>query len=262
MADTTSKTEVEPRALGTARGRESGSSDPRAVPSGGGAAYPVDLRQPPLLPGFEQAERLPSWRRQRGGRAAGPSGATRPRPVPARRAPRCPPRARRWWPGDAERGRPRHLPWNLLLSATDIVCAGLPPARGFAATERDEGEGRAPDRSSGGVWRPDREAEEGRGGRTLPSLPPARLRSRPPLPPPRRGHQRGYYAGREARAGPSAGGRGKCTAGPAVSPSFSARARASASPRAELTSTSGCEAQTRFLRRLTPYCRLCAVLPG
>lgn len=49
----------------------------------GGAAYPVDLRQPPLLPGFEQAERFPSCGRQRGGgEARRPPGPRDPSELP------------------------------------------------------------------------------------------------------------------------------------------------------------------------------------
>lgn len=55
----------------------------------GRRAYPVDLGQPPLLPGFEQAERLPSCRRQRGGPGSWGGG------VSPGRAPRTPPSRRR-----------------------------------------------------------------------------------------------------------------------------------------------------------------------
>lgn len=49
---------------------------PASCPGGGAGArtYPVDLGQPPLLPGLEHAERLPPWR-DKGAREAGARGA-------------------------------------------------------------------------------------------------------------------------------------------------------------------------------------------
>lgn len=190
-------------------------------------AYPVDLGQPPLLPGFEQTEGFPSWRRQRGGRGSrGVSlRAARPRPAPTPRAPQTPPSAPRAQvaggghraraggvaearaggqgagQGRGPAGAPRCLPWNLLLSATDMVSTRLPPARGFAAASEGRGGG-------AGAWSElaQRVAAGPRGGgmaRAAGHSPPPSLPARPaplPLPSaPRRRHQSGYYAGRRAR---------------------------------------------------------------
>ena len=207
----------DPRSAGSFR------ADSQAALGGGGAgkekaaarAYPVDLGQPPLLPGFEQTERFPSWRRQRGGRGSGGlPRAARPRPAPASRARQTPPTApcaqvagggHRVWAGARDSvgtawGQ-RRLPWNLLLSATDMVSTGLPPARGFATAARTRRRGGRLVRARAACGGGTAGRRDGAGGRTLPSLPPlpARLPS-PPLPAAR--HQSGYYAGRRARRRP------------------------------------------------------------
>ena len=149
--------------LASCPGRQRGAGKAKAA----ALAYPVDLGQPPLLPGFEQTEGFPSWRRQRGGRGSrgslsGPR-ALGLRPLPARRRPHRAPRAHRWRAGATGRGPggwrrrgpagqgagqgrgpaggPRCLPWNLLLNATDMVSTRLPPARGFAAANEGRGGG-------------------------------------------------------------------------------------------------------------------------
>lgn len=203
----------DPRSAGSFR------ADSPAALGGGGAgkakaaarAYPVDLGQPPLLPGFEQTERFPSWRRQRGGRGSGGLPGPRAlgsRPLPARGRPHRPPRAHRWRAGDTGCGQgrgtawgQRRLPWNLLLSATDMVSTGLPPARGFATAARTRRRGGRLVRARAACGGGTEGRRDGAGGRTLPSLPPlpTRLPS-PPLPAAR--HQSGYYAGRRARRRP------------------------------------------------------------
>lgn len=192
------------RRRGDLRGAGVSGGDSQAAPAV--RAYPVDLGQPPLLPGFEQAERLPSCRRQRGGpgsgglpgpRAAGPAVS----PARAGGGQGTPRRGAGQGRGTA-RGRKR-LPWNLLLSATDMVSAGLPPARGLAAAARHDEEGEAPGPSSGGVWRRDGGAEGWRGRPDTPLPPSPPHPHRPPRAlPPRRQHQSAYYAGRRARRPP------------------------------------------------------------
>lgn len=85
-AGTASQTEVEPTGHWEFWGRASHSSGAsQAAPAA--RAYPVDLRQPPFLPGFEQAERFPSWKRQRDGPGSrGLTGPRAPGPAPASRA--------------------------------------------------------------------------------------------------------------------------------------------------------------------------------
>lgn len=178
----------------------------------GRRAYPVDLGQPPLLPGFEQAERLPSCRRQRGGPGSWGGGVS---PRAARRGPRRPAGARRWRAGGSAPG------WGGGAGARDGAGTAAPTLEPVAERER-HGERRAPAgsglRGRGEVRRAGtgagsevrrRVAAGRRGGgmaRAAGHTPPALLspppRPGPSRPPPRRRHQSAYYAGRRARRPP------------------------------------------------------------
>lgn len=79
-------------------------------------------------------------------------------------------------PGAGERGDSKRLPWNLLLTATDMVCARLRTRRGTTGSKVRLVQ------SLGSVWRRDPGAE-GPPCRTHPTLPAARL-LRPSLRPP------------------------------------------------------------------------------
>jgi hypothetical protein len=185
-----------------------GTWDPHAVPHSD-AAYPIDLLEPLLLPGFEQTERLPSCGRQRvGGEARVPTGPRAPSEFP-----RAPHSAHRWRPRDVRRGIARGQQAPTLEPVAECDRHGMSPTPDKARDNREE-------KSSGPDLR-QRVATGPRGGGTSRPDTPRPSGGPPPAPLPAAARTRGIkarcLAGRLARRRPSAGGRGKCKMG---TPSF------------------------------------------
>lgn len=182
--------------------------DPHVVPRSD-AAYPIDLLEPLLLPGFEQTERLPSCGRQR----VGGEARVHPGPRAPSEFPRVPSSAHRWRPRDVRRGTARGQQAPTLEPVAECDRHGMRPTPDKARDNREE-------KPSGPDLRR-RVAMGPRGGGTSRPDTPRPSGGPPPAPLPAAARTRGIkarcLAGRLARRRPSAGGRGKCKIG---TPSF------------------------------------------
>lgn len=190
-----------------------GARDPHAVPRSD-AAYPIDLLELLLLPGFEQTERLPSYGRQRvGGEARVPPGPRAPSEFP-----RVPRSAHRWRLRDVRHGTARGQQAPTLEPVAECDRHGMRPTPDKARDKREE-KASGPDLRQRVVTGP-------RGGGTSRPDTPRPAGGPPPAPLPAVARTRGIKArclvGRLARCRPSAGGRGKCKM---ETPSFSVTRR-------------------------------------
>lgn len=185
-----------------------GAKDQHVVPRSD-AAYPVDLLQYLLLPGFEQAERLPSCGRQR----VGGEARVRPGPRAPSEFPRVPRRSHRWRPRDVLRGTARGQQAPTLEPVAECDGHGMRPTPDKAMDKREE-------KASGPDLRR-RVATGPRGGGTSRPDTPRPAGGPPPTPLPAAARTRSIKAccltGLLACRRPSAGGRGKCKTG---TPSF------------------------------------------